>query len=201
MALRGDFARDIAFATKGISPEMLSSELAKFAKAELAKVIQSGQASPIYERYVNSQKGAPEESVKVPGTIVYVFQQWDRVIKFALEQLRAASPRRTGRYEAGHHVLVNNVPVTEFSKIDVDAEVVITNRQPYTRKIESGVILPGHVYDKAYKATRRAFQQFDVKTRFIDLPSPYILKLGGARRGRRAGDALTYPALILSMKE
>lgn len=198
------FERDIRIATQGLTQQAISAELARVAVQELNDAIASGQASPIYDRYVNGRIGLPETSVIAPGPILYVFAYWREILEFALEYLRRRSPVDSGAYRDGHHALVDLQPVTPLSPISADSEVVITNRRPYTRKIEVGAMkmkVPPGVYEDARKEVRRRFGLIvDVKVRFIELPNPYILKRDGGRRGRRAGDPLSYPALVMNMK-
>nr|WMC97945.1 hypothetical protein RAR13_04310 [Aminobacter aminovorans] len=201
------FERDLRFATKGLQPEAINRELAKFAKVELRRVISTGQASSTYERYVNHVKGALEESVKAPGPILYEFVNWPLVIRAALAELQRRSPRRSGRYAGGFIVLANGGTVQDFARIPIDAEVVIFNARPYTRKIEIGANKTGkrHV-DGAKSAMARRFRDaFKFETRFLNVASgihpevPYRLKNSqGRRKDRQAGGLLTYPSIVIN---
>jgi len=210
------FAEDIKFATKGIAPEAINAELAKFAKAELASYIGSGEGSPIYERFVNDVPGAPEESVSAPGPILYLFSWWPEIIEFALEFLIARSPERSGRYKQSWFVMVNGAErVTEFADIPVDATVTVTNDQPYSRKIEVGhmtmSVPPGVVEDGKQAVQHQYGAIIDVRKTMMLLAGGYVLKghfTKGARKFSRtrlqrdtmAGQQETYPALVLKMK-
>lgn len=201
------FERDLRFATKGLQPEAINRELAKFAKTELRRVIASGQASTTYERYVNHVKGALEESVKAPGPILYEFVNWPLVIRAALAELQRRSPRRSGRYAGGFIVLANGAAAPDYSRIPIDAEVVVFNARPYTRKIEIGANKTGkrHV-DGAKSAMARRFRDaFKFETRFLNVASgihpevPYRLKNSqGRRKDRQAGGLLTYPSIVIN---
>ncbi|WP_421522327.1 hypothetical protein [Ochrobactrum quorumnocens] len=180
------FDRAIAVATEGLSQEAISAALAKMAKDELAKVIQSGEGSRFYERYVNRVKDAPEESVSAPGPIVYEFVWWQAVINEALSGLREYSPRKSGRYQDSFIVLADQRPVTNFDEISADAEIIITNVQPYTRKIQVGAMkmsVPPRLFERARQRMFRRFGQsfISVQVKFLNLPSglhrlvPYVL--------------------------
>lgn len=198
------FDRDLKLATAGLEPEQINRALATFARQELAKVIAAG-ASPQYDKFVNGRQGAAEESVIVPGPIVYVFTNWPLVINTALAELKKRSPRRTGRYQNSFVVVVGGrTVVTDYSKLRPDAEVIIFNMQPYTRKTETGYNGPGkRHFDLSKSALNSRFKgAFEFEMKYVDVPGgiasgvPYLLKRTTKRRA--AGTPLTYPALIIN---
>ncbi len=198
------FERDLKLATAGLEPAQIDAALARFARAELAKVI-AGGASPQYDKYVNGRQGAAEESVKAPGPILYIFTNWTLAINTALAELKKRSPRRTGRYQNSFVVVVGGrTVVTDYSKLRPDAEVVIFNAQPYTRKIETGHNGPGARHFALGKSAlnSRFKGAFEFEVKFVDVPgginplAPYLLKRTTKRRA--AGTPLTYPALIIN---
>jgi hypothetical protein len=219
------FERELKVALQGSLDEM-NAELAAYAKSELRRVISEGIASPIYERYVNGVHGAPEESVRIPNGILYTFSNWPLVINAALEELRKRVPRKSGRYASSFTVLVNERPVVDFATIPANAEVIIFNPQPYTRKMESGGNGSGkRHFDMAELAVNRRFSgAFRAQMTYPNSSSgavpgvPYILK-GEYARLRRArianparfnrsfpkrkdmepGQPITYPAIIISV--
>jgi hypothetical protein len=209
------FAKDVQLATAGIAPQNIAVELARFARAELARVIASGEGNPEYERYVNGNKGAIEDTVIPPGPILYVFSWWGPIIEYALQYVVERSPRKSGRYRRSWFAMADGVPVANPRLVPVGAEVIITNNQPYHRKIDVGhmkMSVPPGVIEDGRKAVRRIFgNMITVRQTMITLPGGYILK-GRFRRGHRqfarrglrkdtmAGAAMTYPALVLTMK-
>lgn len=209
MARFDAFDRELKLATADLSPEAIARELAKFARAELGKAISAG-APQTYERFVNGRAGAAEETVVAPGPIVYVFSNWKLVIDSALDELRKRSPRRSGRYVSSFVVIVGGRTVaTDFSRIRADAEVIIFNPQPYTRKIEVGAMrmnVPEQHFGAAASALRRRFSSaFRVERQFVSVPAgihplaPYRLKGGGGRdRISRKSGLLSYPALVIN---
>ncbi len=198
------FERDLKLATAGLEPDAINAALAKFAKAELAKALAGGAPSQ-YERIVNGRSGAAEETVIAPGPIVYVFTNWNLVINAALQELQKRAPRRSGRYAGSFVVVVGGrTVVTDFSKLRPDAEVIILNTQPYTRKIETGHNGPGaRHFDLSKAALNRRFKgAFLAEFKYVEVPGgiaarvPYLLKRTTKRRA--AGTPLTYPALIIN---
>ncbi|WP_312222570.1 hypothetical protein [Rhizobium rhizoryzae] len=213
MATFETFGRDISIATRGLTREAAAAALAKFARTELAKAIASGAGSENYTRFVNGRQGAAEESVVAPGPILYVFSNWPLIISAALEALISASPRKTGAFARSFIVIVGGKLVSDYSQILPNAEVIITNAQPYVRKVQVGsggpkASLAPKPFDKARRAVSSRFGSgvISAQIRFLDIPSgihpqiPYMLKRAGRRRRRAAGgNALTYPSLILNM--
>jgi hypothetical protein len=195
MAKFETFDRDLRLATEGLSQEAISADLAAFAKAELARAIQSGEGSPNYARFVDGIEGAPEESVTAPGPILYQFAWWEEIIETALAELIDRSPKKSGRYASSFVVLASQQVVTGYGDIPGGAEVIIFNAQPYTRKVEVGAMtmsVPPRHFDRARQALVRRFGAngaFRFQTQFLNVAKglhplvPYILK--GQYAGRR----------------
>lgn len=209
MAGLASFDRELRLATADLEPDAVNAALARFARVELGKAIGQG-APPTYERFVNGRPDAIEESVVAPGPILYVFSNWSIVIDTALEELVKRSPRRSGAYIRSFVVVVGGrIAVTDFSKLRADAEVIIFNAQPYTRKIEVGAMnisVPDNHFNGARAALQRRFGgAFRFERRFVDVPAgihplaPYRLKSRRSRdRLSRRSGSLSYPALIIN---
>lgn len=209
------FAKDIQLATAGISPQNIARELALFAQSELAKAIADGEGSSQYNRYVNGNLDAPESSVVPPGPIVYDFIWWQEIVEYALQYLIERSPNKSGRYKHSWFVMVAGTPVSDLTQIPLTAEVMITNDQPYHRKIDVGhmhMSVPPFIVEEARLAVNRIFGNIITARRtLVSLPNGYVLK-GYFRRGVRprartklrkdtqAGAVMTYPALVLQMR-
>lgn len=200
------FERELKVGISDLSPDVMRRDLAAFARRSVSEVIASGQAPARYDRYVNNRLGEAEESVQLPGPIVYVFSNWMVAINSALEELKKRVPRRSGRYADSFLVSINGSVVSSFDNIDPSAEVVILNAQPYTRKMETGANGAGaRHFDLSKAAFNRRFNgAFNAQMIYlkasggIDARMPYILKRsGGKRKDRQAGMPITYPALVL----
>jgi hypothetical protein len=200
------FDRQLQLATADLEPAAINAALAKFARQEVAKAI-AGGASPVYDRFVNGREGLPEDAVHAPGPIVYEFINWPLIVGTALEELRRRVPSRSGRYAASFMVLANQAPVADFRSIPAEAEVIVFNTQPYTRKIEVGANKTGKKHFDLTRASlsRRFGAAFKFETRFLNIKTgvapgvPYILKRSRTRRkDRAAGQALTYPAIVIN---
>ena len=180
----------------GFDPKFLASELAKTAKEELAKAQASGAAPRSYAKYVNGREGVDEEKVILPGPIVYQFEWLTEVARYALTFARARSPVASGRFSRSWFLMVDGAEVKSINQIPVGSEIIITNDQPYVRKIEVGAmrmrVPPGIVEDMRQAVQRRFGNTVIARKTFIDLAGGYIL-----RRPPKKGQALTYPALVV----
>ena len=209
------YGRNVKLATADLNPQAMSAMLAKFAREELQKAIANGEASKNYEVYVNGRRGASEDSVVPPGPILYVFGSWSQVIPAALDELRRRVPTRSGRYAGSFIVLADGIRVSNYAGISIDAEVIIFNAQPYTRKMEVGANRTGAKhFDNARRAVARQFKgTVSCETQFLSVSSglaagvPYILRGSRGtsparriRRDRRPGQPITYPALVMNME-
>jgi hypothetical protein len=215
MARISTFAKDLQLATAGIAPENIAVELAAFARSELSRAIQEGEGSERYDRYVNGRFGAAESTVVPPGPILYVFRWWNEIIEFALQSLVERSPEKSGKYKQSWFVMTPGGRVKNFGEIPLNADVILCNDKPYSRKIDVGhmrmSVPPGVVEDVRKMVLSKFGNLVTVRRTMIPLPNGYVLK-GRFRRGYRqyartklrrdtqAGAQMTYPALVLTMK-
>lgn len=209
------FAKDLQLATAAIAPENIAAELAKFARVELASTISDGTGSPFYDKFVNGREGAEEETVVAPGPIVYAFVWWGDIIPYALQFLVERSPAQSGLYKQSWIVRSNGRLISDARQIRFGDKVEITNTQPYHRKVDVGhmrMSVPHQLIEDARQAVNRIWgNMVEARRTLIQLPGGYVLK-GRFHRGFRlharrklradvsAGEAMTYPALSLSMR-
>lgn len=191
-----------------LAPAARSAKLAQIARAGRDDLIATGRASPYYQTFVDGARGAAEESVRPGGTILYQFGYVATAAVFALNFLRARSPVASGRYRGSFYLGVNGrfIPASQFQPKSVppDAEIVIGNTQPYSRKIDVQAdgdrplhfsVGPG-LFDDAVRATRSAFARTITAQRVYDynFPGKYLLQ----RTSSRGDTHVQSPALILS---
>lgn len=214
-----------------LSGDALRLRLAAFAREQLQEAIRDGSGSESYLRVVNGRIGAPEESVILPGPIVYRFSWLQNVAAYALAFLRerypVRGPEKGGHYRDRHVLLVRQKPVA-LEQIRPGDVVTIVNTQPYARKVHvgsKGFAMPEGIYEDCRLSLRRHFGKnlLDVQMAFITLRDGYVLRGGaGGRRAnskaastkegvallkkqnkywKREKGPMTYPALILSMAD
>lgn len=198
------FDRDLRLATAGLTRDAIAKELAQFARQEVGKAVAAG-ASPHYDTYVNGRKDAPLESVVPPGPIVFEFVNWPIIINAAIEELRKRVRSKSGRYASSFIVIASGKLVVDYRSIPSEAEVIIVNAQPYTRKLDAGRAFGRRHFLNAYWALRRRFgEMFSIRNVYLDIKAgvhpliPYRLQRGGKRKDRQIGMPITYPALVIN---
>lgn len=204
--------------------------VAEYARGELAAMIAAGTFSPVYTRFVNHVRGAPEESVSLDGgTIDYLASYLFEAVFFALSYVRTrsvvGSDKHSGDYRDGWAVIVDGgFWLGDLAAIPPGSEVAIVNVTPYNRKIDVGAQITRsvHIVENARQAVQRRYQALHTRRQFILLPSGnYVLKGRAVRSGlsfnpktgqwlrlhaprltrradSRAGEPLTYPALVMT---
>jgi hypothetical protein len=206
------FARELKVATAGLEPQAIATLLAKSARAILAESQAARQFPQNYVKSVNGKIGAREESVVPPGPIVYTAVWWSEIVTYGLAFAEERSPVRSGRFKSSWFAMSNGTQVLDYESIPITAEVIITNDQPYSRKIEVGHqrvnVPPGVVLDLVSALRRKFGELVIVQRRFINLQGAYRLKTEGSRRSqirRRSrrgvvGRVLTYPAAVITLR-
>jgi hypothetical protein len=189
-----------------IGPQAQAARLAAFSRQRLQEAIASGEASPHYETFVNGRRGR-EETVVAPGPIIYLFNWWPDLLISALQDLRNSVPY-SGRPKAELHyrdrffVLANGVSVTprEYQNIPVDAEVLIGNSAPYSRKLDVQLIgrepirvsVPPDFFEGAVQVINHRFGNLVTAKRLytIHFTGQYHLV-----RGKEAGKPVNSPGI------
>lgn len=204
MARPQAFERELKIAGAGLEPVALQRLLVQTAKKALAEAQASGEAPEEYVRIVNGRVGAPEESVELPGPIIYQFQYLRQVAEYALAFAKERSPVLSGEFKRSWFAMVNGRHTTNFTNIPVDAELIITNDRPWARKVEVGAmkmrVPPGVVEDTRQAVMRRFGNIVTAQKRFISLSGAYVLRREGQRRDRTSGKQLMYPALVVNLR-
>lgn len=196
------FERELKIATAGLDEKTVNMMLAQTAREALHGAIQAGEASNEYQRFVNGREGASEDEVKAPGPILYVFSYQSEVATFAVKWAQENSPVRSGRYRKSWFVLVNGRKTVDPSKIQEGVPFIVTNDQPYARKIHVGHMkmkVPPGIVERLRQAIRQRFgNTVTAEVKFITLAGGYRLKRGTGKKGSRGGDQMTYPAVVVT---
>lgn len=186
------------------------TDLAKLAKRENQRVMEQDPRPIGFQRWVDGGTGAAEETVKAGGVIVYEYDRYDIVAKFAQQYLAEISPEASGRFKRSWQILLNGLPVGAITQFKHGDEILIVNDQPYARKIVSGhmkLSVPHNLTERAQREVNRRFgNTVKAQATFTPLAGGYVLKgvfSKGFRENARtkiqkdtkAGAAMTYPAL------
>lgn len=205
MARPQTFERDLKVATAGLEPDAIKALLVRTARVALSEAQGAREFPTQYITSVNGRVGRSELQVEPPGPIVYTAVWWPEILEYGLAFAAARSPVLSGRFKRSWFAMANGSQITNFAAIPLNAECIITNDQPYSRKIEVGhmhMSVPPGVVEDLVSALRRKFGNLiSVRRQFIPLEGAYVLKRGSRRRrrARQGGRTLSYPAAIITM--
>lgn len=179
--------------------EETQRKLVAIAKQEHSRIMRAEPRPERFSRSVDGVLGAREEQVKPDGMIVYLYPRLDNVVRVAMDLLFDLSPVLSGDYRKSHQLFVDGVEARNLEGWS-GGEILISNLQPYARKIEFGSMImsvPGsdHVYEQAEFSLRQRFAN-QAKIAFI-----YRGFFGGSALTARAGgnkSQYRYPALKIS---
>ncbi len=189
---------------KNYTPEGAKRIHIAIAKETISRFISRQQDKPSYVIETDGHRASSEDSVRPYGVIVYLIQRLSQAGSYAIKTAREMSPVESGRYRKSWFLLVDGVEVSENNIPENARELILTNDQPYSRKIERrGARLQGvppGIVERVRQAVLRQYKNsVDIDIRYITLATGYKLKKPLRRRGR-AEHELTYPALAIRPK-
>jgi hypothetical protein len=150
------------FLPGNLSAAERSATLAQFAQQQLGEAQAQNRAAlgrvPEHETYVDGRQGAPLQTVRPDGTIIFEFVLLEEVFVAIADLLVKHSPigkssdRRPGHpglYRASHVFTADGVEVDPGAQAPPADEYAFINVQPYARKIEKGLSsqTPDGVYE------------------------------------------------------
>ncbi|MCW2243579.1 hypothetical protein [Azospirillum canadense] len=196
------FERIIDLAVARVKPPEFQKLHAEIARKGLAEHL-AGLNGPPPEvvTYVDGRRGLSEDTVKPYGVIRYDFHRLAEVAAFALRRCRELSPVKEGRYQESWFVMAASRQVADGA-IPNTGELIMTNDQPYHRKLEMTVNadhwrgkararLPAGIVERVRQEVRREFgRTVEASISFITLQGGYVLKgrahLKPAKQSRRS---------------
>lgn len=175
---------------EGEPPAERGRRLAGYARQALAEAQEINRRAtgvvPPHETYVDGSLGAPLESVKPDGVIVFEFDLLNDLFEWIGEMLVKHSPVLTGRYQDSHAFYADGVEIAPGAEVPPAEEYVFLSLQPYARKIERGQSkqAPDGVYEAVTVLARRRFG--NVASIRFTYRSPLLgYVAGGANRAER----------------
>jgi hypothetical protein len=197
--------RMLKVSVSGLEPAQIAKVLADFARKGLAEALEDGSGSPRYKTIVNGRVGASEDTVSPPGPIVYQFDWLLGVKAYALSFLEQRAPIESGHYRRSFVAMANGRVLGPDDEPPIGAELIITNPVPYSRKIEVGAMrrmrVPPGVFEAARQGINRRYGNLvKCELQYLALPGAWRLKTGSRRKGRRAGDVVTAPSLVINLR-
>lgn len=176
---------------------------------------------------VDGREGAALTDVKPDGgSIIVEYELITDVLVWIGDTLRARSPVQSGAYRDGWTLLADGTEVGITDDIPPADEYTFVNNVPYARKIEVGMTetgrpfviqVPNRIAERTAKDAAAKFGNMaKIASVWIQLDSAYTLKTNQRSRSwikgrgwrysatirpdRRAGSAITYPAINVTLK-
>jgi hypothetical protein len=147
MSTFAEAEREILVSVENLVGPQASAAIAALAAEKRDEVIVRDHPSNV-TTYVDGREGAQLISVKPDGGVIrFEFSYLDEIVRAILDMLVSASPFAPKRpnasppthYKEEHAVFLDDVEVLELpQRIPPTSTVVISNLQPYARKVEKG---------------------------------------------------------------
>jgi hypothetical protein len=149
---------------------------ARTARVKLAEV----DAGRPYKQFVDGREGAPLESVKPGGNILFKFGALGRVLDWIYEQLLEHSPVGPDtpphlHYIEDHELYIDgervNVTVGSIADVPIGGVAMIVNGRDYARRLEHGwsAQAPAGVYEITALAAARLFPEAKITFQYVSL--------------------------------
>lgn len=185
------------FVDRHASPAAAKALLVDRARSGLAEFMSRQDVKPMVTLEVDGRPARSEDEVRPFGIIVYTFSRMREIVSFAMRTLEQLSPVRSGRYQKSWIVLAGMRQVG-MDELPANAPIMITNTQPYHRKIHTGAegfvayANPGIVEKARQILLKRYRGRIKVWIEFTKLHGGYKLK-----KPPKTGQAVTYPTLVI----
>jgi hypothetical protein len=134
-------AKDIeVLVAESLAPEARAEAFATIARdtrdeAAAANAEALGHTTPVHT-FVDGREGAPEETVRPGGTVVYEFDLLTDLFAYVFDQLQQHSPVLTGSYRASHLFFADDESADPKNPPAGMKVGVFVSDTPYARKIE-----------------------------------------------------------------
>jgi hypothetical protein len=195
-AFRG-FLNNLSIASLQLPADAAVAAMVRVAKGERDRVISEAVSrsgiAPHYRQIVDGVLGAPLESVKPTGEIVFNWSYLPEVVSLVVQALIARAPMLKGTYRNSIIVMIDGIeaePGTELDSIDITTkEVTIVPTVPYARRLEVGKRHDGspfvlqvkpHIVEETSIVVRRLYGQFvNVQFNYVDFSGAFVLSESG----------------------
>lgn len=168
----------------------------KFARRKLAEFMARQTVKPMVSIEVDHRSALSEAEVKPYGLIYYRFSRMREIIRYALRHLERLSPTLSGQFRRAWLIMSDSRAIG-MDQIGARDEITLVNPEPQARKVHVGArgfeVTRGLVEKVRQLVLRRFGRMVTAGIRFIQLSPGYRL-----RKAPRAGQMLTYPALVIA---
>lgn len=196
-------------------PEEARKRHIAMARQGLAEFMAQQPTRPMVRIEVDNRQATTEDAVRPFGLIVYRFSRMREIVSFALREAEEESPNRSGRYKRSWFPMHGGREIG-LDEIPPGAAIMVTNDQPYSRKINVGAKgyekykVPSGVVERVRQKVLQRYRGIvSAEIQYITIGGGYVLRRdlgqlrqngrrGTTRRDSRTGSALTYPTLVLT---
>lgn len=217
----------IELSLRQFAPDEAKKQHIAIARAGLADYLAAAGSAPDVLIETDGHTSSTEDSVKPFGVIAYRFTYMSEIVIYAMTLARELSPVDSGKFKNSWFAMINFAHV-DVMNIPAGATVMITNTQPYLRKIHQGSkgfekYVPPGIVEKVRQQVLRVYRKnVEVGIQFVTLQNGYVLqghaptvaakansRSSAFRAGRshlqrrqdtRKGQLMTYPTLVLEPK-
>lgn len=204
-----------------LSPQANSARLASIAITARDRLIAAGQASPVYDTFVDGTKGGDIQQAK--QVIQFKFDYMSDAVQFALKTLQRFSPPPGRGSNSGKVSYVNNFMISDgtqavpaamfdFSQVKNGDTIIIYNNAPYGRKVDTPFIGSGpnrkelkHPNNDPFIFARAASEMRKKYSTGITVQRLYTVTVAGQWRRKTGkkrnglGRLTEYPALEITI--
>jgi hypothetical protein len=185
MSLAGNFRRTVEVLVK---PHFTGAEVRAYIAAEaernIADLIRTRRAVPIYRRYTNGVENLPYDQINFPGSINIEFSSIQIAVGDALDFCQRKSPEgATGEYARRWIVVVDGSLMADANLRDIPqtSQIAITNFSDFHRKLDVGGLklkngVAPQIIEQARQYIMRKYPSITAQRIFITLPDGYVLK-------------------------
>ncbi len=203
------FAQQLRVAADGVERDVRARHVAA-ARDALRQATDGRIVQPHVTQVVDRNIGAPLETVKVPGVILFRLGVLEEVKIWGLDMAHRLSPVRSGRFRRNWIGVVDG-RAHSSGPINPDATLYLVNIVPYARKIETrGATLlkvPAGIIDRLSDLLKAKYSRsFYIRPTFVNLPFAHVLTKdllsprGKVRKDSMAGSQINYPAVKIEQK-
>lgn len=197
--------RSIVLAIRdGESPAERGRRLAGYARSALADAQEINRRAigvvPPHVTFVDGRQGAPLESVKPDGVIVFEFDLLNDLFAWIGDMLVRHSPILTGAYQDSHAFFADGLEISPGASPPPAEEYVFLSTVPYARKIERGQSsqAPEGVYEAVAAMAKARFGNL-ARIRF-SYRSAQMSYVPGARNRQERAALRSQPARLSAMR-
>lgn len=207
------FVNNLTVNVAGLTDEAAVKAMVSTAYAAKARVMGGTPPPSGYRQVVDQIEGAPIESVRPDGVIVFAWQYLGFVVRDIYDALVARSPVVSGKYVHSVEVISDGQPASPDDDFSLAKQVMLVATAPYSRKLEVHlrkdgrpfvVQVPPHIVEDTRDMAVRLYGDLATfEFNYVEISNPYVLRTTSSHRKRhgRTVTHMEYPAIIIEPRQ